>query len=247
MKSPTLAHRGRETPEAEPSVNGGHEMVHTANGGVHMPAGNEGRGAFGATKGKRMAGETPRPALSRRYTGAPSPDAPAASDGRETTPVPLRPHHLLCLLGFRGHGYSDVFTANMAALAVRLRGPGGADTPLVIQPVADAICAPCPRRRGTGCLDADRIAMLDRRHAARLGLAPGARLTWGEALARIGRELHPDDLDTLCDGCRWLPLGLCRAALETLRATSAAPPSAGKETDDGEGRPERDTTTGRPG
>ncbi len=172
------------------------------------------------------------------------PPTTAGSDDPAAAPIPLRPHHLVCLVGFRGHGYSDSFTANMAALAARLRGPGGETTPLVIRPMADAICLPCPRRRGSGCRDAGRIAALDRRHGERLGLETGARLSWGAALARIRRKVHPDDLATLCAGCRWLPLGFCSDALETLRKTGAAPPFPEGKASKGEAPSGRDTTSG---
>lgn len=138
--------------------------------------------------------------------------------GADGAPIPLRPHHLLCLLGFRGLGYTDAFTANMAAIAARLRRQGGEEVSLVIRSRADAICTPCPERRGQSCTKAELIAALDRRHAAALGLEEGARLSWGEGLARIRQNIDPGDLEELCQGCRWLPLGLCQSAVAGLRA-----------------------------
>ncbi len=82
---------------------------------------------------------------------------------------------------------------------------------------ADAICAPCPSRRGTVCEMAGRIAALDRRHAQALGIAPGQRMRWSEAQARAVTRLAPDDLDRICADCRWLGLGLCKDALARLQ------------------------------
>lgn len=131
--------------------------------------------------------------------------------------VRLRPHHLLCSLGFRGKGRADRFTANMAAIVTgRLRAPDGGRTVIEIAPASDDICTPCARRRGTRCTEQVRIAALDARHAARLGLVPGDRLSWAAALRRIRQRVNPDDLDLLCRGCGWLPLGLCKAAVRDL-------------------------------
>jgi hypothetical protein len=133
-----------------------------------------------------------------------------------TDPVRLRPHHLMCSLGFQGKGYSDDFTVNMAGIVDRLRGPDGDATALEITPQADAICAPCPHKQGLGCVKDAQIRALDQRHAQILGLDAGARLTWGEAQARIVARIAPGDLATLCAGCQWLDYGLCEAALSDL-------------------------------
>lgn len=136
-------------------------------------------------------------------------------------PLRLRPHHLLCALGYRGLGYSDGFTANMTALVKQgLHAPGGGALPIEVVGEADAICAPCPKRRGTGCTAQHRIAALDRAHAEALDIAAGDRLTWDEARARIRARVVPDDLDRICAGCEWLPLGLCKAALRDLHGAA---------------------------
>ncbi len=129
--------------------------------------------------------------------------------------VSLRPHHVLCAIGWQGKGYSPDFTRNMDRIVVqRLRADPA--TEVVFTQGADAICGPCPSRRGTGCRMQTRIDGLDRRHAEALGIAPGQRMPWSEAQRRAS-ELLPADLDRICAGCRWLDLGLCKAALAALR------------------------------
>lgn len=134
-------------------------------------------------------------------------------------PVRYRPHHFLCSLGFEGKGYSEAFTANMTAIVMgRLRAQGGDATVIEVTGAADDICAPCPKRRGNLCTSQDKIKVLDRAHAAALALAPRERLTWGEAKARIRRNVPPGSLKTLCQGCEWEPYGMCEAALDRLHA-----------------------------
>ena len=137
-----------------------------------------------------------------------------------TDALPYRRHHFLCSLGFEGKGYSDGFTANMAAIVQgRLRAPQGAATLIEVTATADAICAPCPRRQGSGCIEQPRIDALDAAHGAALGIAPGDQLTWGDALALIRARVMPGDLARLCAGCSWYGAGMCEAALARLHQT----------------------------
>ncbi|CTQ34212.1 hypothetical protein JAN5088_03005 [Jannaschia rubra] len=129
----------------------------------------------------------------------------------------LRPHHVLCSVGFEGVGYDDAFTANMSNLVRgQLRAPGGQDMNILISGHADAICAPCPKRRGLGCASQDRIDRFDADHAELLDLAPGQLLTWGECLEKVRENVVPDDLDRICRDCPWLPGGMCKAAVARL-------------------------------
>lgn len=135
-----------------------------------------------------------------------------------TAPLRFRPHHFLCALGFRGKGYSDAFTANMARIIVDgLRAPGGEATEIEVIGQTDDICAPCPKRRDMLCTSQDKIARLDAAHAEALSLRPGDRLTWEAARARM-KSLPVDIHDQICDGCDWKDLGLCAEALHKLHS-----------------------------
>lgn len=127
--------------------------------------------------------------------------------------VRLRGHHLLCVLGFRGHGYSPAFTRNLAAIVRRL---SDSDPPVRIAAGADDICAQYPPNEDPHC-DEARVTQRDRRVLERLKLHPGEILSWSELSARIASVFVPEDLDTLCATCSWLPLGYCRDGVAALR------------------------------
>ncbi|AOZ69027.1 hypothetical protein LPB142_06575 [Rhodobacter xanthinilyticus] len=133
------------------------------------------------------------------------------------SPLRYRPHHFLCSLGFEGKGYSPEFTANMSAIVLgRLRAARGEAVEIEVVGAADDICAPCPARRGEGCESQAKIAALDAAHGRALGLAPGDRLSWGEARARM-RALPEGALSEICAPCQWLAYGMCEAALARLK------------------------------
>ncbi|MGB3406951.1 MAG: DUF1284 domain-containing protein [Jannaschia sp.] len=142
-------------------------------------------------------------------------------------PVRLRPHHVLCSIGFEGSGYNDAFTANMGNIVYgQLRAIDGPDVTVRIANEADSICAPCPLRLGTGCASQALIDALDDRHGKALGLAAGDQLRWADCVQRVVARIEPDDLDTLCAGCDWLEQGMCKRALATLLDNKKGHPEA---------------------
>ena len=54
----------------------------------------------------------------------------------------IHPHHLLCILGYRGLGYNENFTSNMTKIVKDLRS--NPNTIINVSPEADDICIACP-------------------------------------------------------------------------------------------------------
>ncbi|WJH32930.1 DUF1284 domain-containing protein [Paenibacillus sp. CC-CFT747] len=91
--------------------------------------------------------------------------------------VKLRGHHLLCLLGYRGMGYSAEFCANMTSIYERLRQQPEQSVELVEGP--DEICRAYPEDKTNHCRGT--VGNRDREVLLRLGLAPGWRGSWGKS------------------------------------------------------------------
>lgn len=107
--------------------------------------------------------------------------------------LPLRPHHGLCLGFFRGYGYSDSFSKNMASVLSGLRP----DTKLALVQGCDCICAGCPKKE-TGCPGA---AGYDRSVLARCRPIP---VTWGEFQRLIEEKIiRQGVLAEICGDCQW--------------------------------------------
>jgi len=132
--------------------------------------------------------------------------------------VRLRGHNLLCIQGFVGKGYSPGFVANMTRVVAAL----GDDAEVTVVAEPDALCAACPHLAAGGCTlhgegTEKGIVLQDGDVLARLGLAAGQTVTWGEIRRRIRASVGPDDLPSICGRCPWLPLGHCAAGLRRLR------------------------------
>lgn len=142
------------------------------------------------------------------------------SVGKFSTPLMIRGHTLLCLQGFRGEGYSAAFIAEMAA-AHRLLA-ASPETPVQVVARPDLFCRACPNLAADGCAlkgpGFERsMETQDRDVMARLEIAEGEILPWREVLHRIARRAAGSDLDAICGGCRWLPLGYCREGIDALK------------------------------
>lgn len=129
-------------------------------------------------------------------------------------PLRLRGHHLLCLLGYRGMGYSEAFTATMSAVYETLRTEP--TTPVILVEGPDDICAAFPEDGPYHCLE-ERVRVRDERVRKRLGLAVGSQVPWEEILSRIAVRVRPDDIPRWCRTCPWEPLGLCAQGVARVR------------------------------
>lgn len=133
-------------------------------------------------------------------------------------PIALRGHHLLCLLGYRGMGYSDAYVDNMTEVYRTLLADPQTECELVKGP--DQLCACFPPDGDYHCEDrtvAERDALI----LERLGLATGQIVTWADILNRVATSLQPDDLLQICSTCPWLPYGVCQDGV--LRVAAGEP------------------------
>lgn len=132
----------------------------------------------------------------------------------------LRGHHLLCLLGFRGMGYSPDFTANMADVYSLLREHP--ETEITIVEGADDLCRYYPSDQPNHCGSCS-VHTRDQRILELLALQHGDTLAWGAVLERVGLSLAPEDLNEICATCPWLSYGLCQEGVGLVRAGHVLP------------------------
>lgn len=131
----------------------------------------------------------------------------------------VRGHHLLCMLGFRGEGYSDPFIANMRRVVAAF----SAEPPPLVQLLAepDDICVPCPYLSDGACTAEDgadeKTRTMDTAVLDVLGLRAGTLANPEVLLALLRQRMDPEKQACICAGCRWLPKGFCAAGLAKLR------------------------------
>ncbi|WAH36092.1 DUF1284 domain-containing protein [Alicyclobacillus dauci] len=126
----------------------------------------------------------------------------------------LRGHHLLCLLGYRGMGYSDEFVKQMTNLHSALRENSSTEIELVEGP--DDLCAKFPDDKPCHCLE-QTVMKRDAVILERLGLQVGEVVSWGEIETRIAYTIWPSDVPSFCATCPWLSYGVCEEGVARIQ------------------------------
>jgi hypothetical protein len=129
--------------------------------------------------------------------------------------IRLRGHHLVCLLGYRGMGYSEAYAANMTRVHSRLRKEP--ETPVLIVTGPDDLCAWFPEDQPYHCED-ENVHERDAAVLKQLGLEPGLQTTWREVEQGLAKRFVPADIPRLCSTCPWLGYGVCEDGIRRIRA-----------------------------
>jgi uncharacterized protein len=131
----------------------------------------------------------------------------------------LRPHHILCRLGFVGYGYSPEFIQEMERIAKALAS--GRVKTVVLRHGADNICRACPHQEGECApvqpgMRGQAAREFDRRTLRALRLKLGHPYPLPEINARIA-ALTPAEFAEICRGCEWCALDACGKGHQALR------------------------------
>lgn len=129
--------------------------------------------------------------------------------------VRLRGHHLLCLLGYRGMGYSKDYVENMTRVHKQFRREPETEIVLVNGP--DDLCAKFPSSEPCHCED-DNIFTRDAAILQQLEVKVGQRLQWSVLEQKIARHVVSGDINRLCHSCSWRSYGVCEQGVTDLRA-----------------------------
>jgi uncharacterized protein len=135
-------------------------------------------------------------------------------DSSYESAFPLRAHHLLCILGFRGLGYSDAFVENMTKVVGKLGNDPEVMVTIIAEP--DDICSACPHLTGDGCDGGGKSR--DESLLTLLKMEEGDTMSLADAYARAAECLTPALMSaSVCYGCEWVDHGYCAEGLAALK------------------------------
>ncbi|MFC4777253.1 DUF1284 domain-containing protein [Paenibacillus sp. GCM10023252] len=137
-----------------------------------------------------------------------------------STAIRLRGHHLLCLLGFRGMGYSEAFCNNMSVIYERLRESPETLIEIVVGP--DDLCRFYPADKPNHCEGG--VMEQDQEVLAKLGLQPGYIGAWSNVTSQVAMQVLPSDISHLCAGCPWESYGVCQEGVGLVAEGKPLPP-----------------------
>lgn len=133
----------------------------------------------------------------------------------------IRPHHLFCLLGFKGMGYNKTFVDNMSRISSYLKENPDDCIKLVI--AGDDICARCPHLLNWNCGKTSKTeASLKHKEnliLSRIGVKPGENIKINDAYRLIKENITIEMFDIICGSCQWYRDANCRKNFENFKGS----------------------------
>ena len=116
--------------------------------------------------------------------------------------IKLRGHHLLCLQGFQGYGYSEDFVKNMTLINEARKSEG---CTITLTDKADDICSSCPNLTDRICENEKQneiIEKMDREVLSKLDLKKeyDAMKLFNEVSLKFNSL---KSVENICCGCKW--------------------------------------------
>jgi hypothetical protein len=123
--------------------------------------------------------------------------------------INLRPHHLLCVQGFEGKGYSSNFIKNMAGITDKLKNEK--DTAVRVVFKTDDICAECPHKIGENlCAGDDKAQDIDRKVREYFNIEEKVYI-YPEIIKKIKSGMTGEIMDDICGRCDWYHSSACKS------------------------------------
>ncbi|WP_139491248.1 DUF1284 domain-containing protein [Brevibacillus dissolubilis] len=117
-------------------------------------------------------------------------------------------------------GYSPEFVAKMTDVVSKIRDDGQ-DFPIQVVQGFDMTCMVCPNKGPEKCEangDSEaHVQTMDGNVIRHLSLEAGGEYLKSDLIALTQQKVVPDDLDHLCEGCSWLPMGVCKEGIALLK------------------------------
>ncbi len=118
--------------------------------------------------------------------------------------IKIRAHHLLCMQGYQGYGYSREFERNLKEVIEYL--DSHPYSRLEITAEADVICDKCPYLKDGKCiksLNSNSITYLDLKVLSKIGIELGKIESTGNIFKLVNESLNSSDLKEICGKCSW--------------------------------------------
>lgn len=117
----------------------------------------------------------------------------------------IRAHHLCCIQGFQGYGYSPAFVANLRAVIEDIKAFPSRSLELVSE--CDIICASCPGKRECTAqvsIASRSIRNMDLVVMEKLKIEEGTIMEANKAFRLINSQLaNASDVEDVCGACKW--------------------------------------------
>lgn len=118
--------------------------------------------------------------------------------------INLRPHHFLCIPGYKGYGYSREFKVNMEKVIDELNA--GIKAKITLKD--DDICKSCTNPKNNIC-STSFVEKLDRTVMGILNIKEGELIDFSEKMDLLKTKVDSKSHKQICAECIWMRKGLC--------------------------------------
>lgn len=128
--------------------------------------------------------------------------------------ISLRPHHFLCIQGYKGLNYSNAQTVNWSSISYLLKN--NPQTDIVILNGKDDLCKQCPSeliKHRAYCKE-NVVNGLDNKVSELLGIVVGHIYKYSEIQDKLNKFMTHQKHKELCSECAWWKKGLCKDSFE---------------------------------
>lgn len=117
----------------------------------------------------------------------------------------LRPHHLLCIQNFVGHGYNTDFTAHMESVVLKLtKNP---KTRITVTQGCDDLCKKCPNNISGLCTSLEKVSLMDTAVLDICNLIYGENILWIKVAGKVREHiLGTEKFLNICSCCQWFEI-----------------------------------------
>jgi hypothetical protein len=123
----------------------------------------------------------------------------------ESKYMKIRAHHLCCIQGFQGYGYSPAFITNMRIIISDIKA--SPSRPIKLVSDCDAICTSCPSKMECSTqksVHSHRIKNMDLAVLEKLKIEEGTVIEAHEAFSLVNSKLNTaSDIEDVCETCKW--------------------------------------------
>lgn len=117
----------------------------------------------------------------------------------------LRPHHLLCIQKFTGHGYDEAFTEHMTDIVSKLKNDP--ITEITVTNGCDDLCKVCPNNINGVCTSLQKVDFMDSSVLGVCEIKYGDTAPWNYlAKTAYERIFETDEFNKICSSCEWFEL-----------------------------------------
>lgn len=127
------------------------------------------------------------------------------------TPIyAIRPHHPLCIEGYKGYARSPENKSRLDEVCGGLRS--NPESKIMIIEGEDALCFSCPNGKNAldSCKDKAHIKAMDDKVRDLLGLVTHKIYTYGELIKKLREIMTPKIHEGICSDCTWWKQGVCK-------------------------------------